>query len=164
MNSSIISWLSNNWVGLLGVIAAVWIPIALRPRPRLRFWTTGEGLANTYLGGSTRTILNIRNVGSQPIDDHQWRVPLALECEAGISKVSLVGVSRDGIGASAELGESQANHVPLKLSLPDRGDEVAFEIEHGKTSLAPQLTGELLGAPDSIARRLTLQQRLVGLF
>ena len=89
MNSTITSWLSNNWLALLGLIATVWVPIALRARFKLRFWTVGEGLGGSYIGGSTHTILNIRNAGKQQIDANEWRVPLSVECDTAISGIDL---------------------------------------------------------------------------
>jgi hypothetical protein len=46
----------------------------------------------------------------------------------------------------------------------DPRDEVQFEIQHGKTSRAPQLTGELVGTSDSVGRSLTIPQRFAALF
>jgi hypothetical protein len=73
------TWLRDNWLGVLGVVVGVWIPFVLRsPSARLRYWTVPEHL---YVSGTAmRTQLNLRNVGSQPIEANQWRVPLSIEC------------------------------------------------------------------------------------
>ena len=125
-------------------------------------WAVGEGLVGNYVLGSTRTAMYIRNVGNQPIDDDQWRVPLSVECQAGIESVDVIGVSRRDMTASVELVENKREQAILKLSHFDPGDEIALEIRHRKTHSAPQLKGELLGSRDAVVHGLTMKQRSLG--
>jgi len=164
VKSPIIIWLSNNWFGILSLLVGVWVALALRPRPRLRFWTVGQGASQTYFPASTRTTLYIRNVGNQPIDNHQWRTPLSVECKADISDIDATGVSNADIEASAELIEDNPKEAILKLSHLNPGDEAQFNIKHGRVSSPPQLKGELLSTRDTLARGRTLKQRFAGTY
>jgi hypothetical protein len=160
----LLSWLLNNWFGILGVVIGVWVSLALRPRPRLRFWTIAKENSLSYILGATSTSLNIRNVGNQPIDGDQWRTPLSVECQDGINQIDPVGVSRNDIEVASGLADGQSKEAWINISRLDPGDEVAFEIQHNKTVLAPQLHGELYGYDDSIARGVTLAQRCASYF
>jgi hypothetical protein len=164
MKSTIITWFSNNWFAVLALIISVWLAIALRARPRIRFWVIGEGLAGNYILGSTRTIMYIRNIGNQPIDADQWRVPLSIECEANIESIEVIGVSCHDLTASLEFIEDERKQAILRLPRFDPGDEIELEIRHGNTHRAPQLKGELQGARDALVRGLTMKQRSLGAF
>jgi hypothetical protein len=110
------------------------------------------------------TRLNLRNVGKQPIEADQWRVPLSVECAEGITEVQAVGVSYPDIKVSVQSTPSEPNRAILQVSRLDPGDEVAFEIRHGKTRKAPQVKGEIRGAPESFVQGLTIAQRLGIMF
>jgi len=164
VKSSILSWLSNNWFGVLALITGVWVSLALRLRPRIRFWTIGDRFGGTYFRpGSTHTALYIRNVGNQPVDSNQWRSPLSIECQTDISTANVAGVSREDITVSVQRVEGDQKRIVLSISRLDPGDELAVEMQHDRTLRAPQLKGELLGARDTLARGMTMSQRFSGL-
>jgi hypothetical protein len=163
MGLTIGSWLSNNWLGVLAVVVGVWIPFALRSPPaKIRYWTASD-ISPIYLIGATCTKLNLRNVGNQAITADQWRVPLSIECADGITGVQVVGVSYPDIKASVQFTRGRPNWATLDISRLDPGDEVAFEIRHGKTSKPPEVKGEIRGAPESLVPGLTMAQRLATL-
>jgi hypothetical protein len=159
VGSSISSWLENNWVGVLGLVLGVWIPLALRSPPaKLRYWTASD--VGAYFSGATYTKLNLRNVGDRAITVDQWRVPLSVECPEGITEVQVTGVSSHDIEVSVKSTPTEPNQAILEISRLDTSDEVAFEIRHGKARKPPTIKGEIRGAPESLVPGLTVAQRL----
>jgi hypothetical protein len=159
VGSSISSWLEINWLGVLGVVVGIWLPLALRSPPaKLRYWTTSD--VGSYLSGTTYTKLNLRNVGDRAITADQWRVPLSVECPEGITEVQVAGISYPDIEVSVKSTATEPNRAILEISRLDTGDEVALEIRHGKTRKPPTIKGEIRGAPESLAAGLTVRQRL----
>lgn len=155
-----LNWLGANWLSIAGIVVGVWVALALRPRPLIRYSLTSDQTWGSYRLGSSSTHLYVRNAGTEPITAERWRTPLILECDTEIQNTVTTGVSHRDITTSVNPVTGNPNAVQLVVSHLQPGDAVAFNIRHDVMTSPPRLSAELAGSRDALRRQLTVPQRL----